>query len=186
MRRLSVFNSVSVDGYFTDAHGDMSWAHRQDPEWDAFASENASGGGVLLFGRITYELMAAYWPTSQAHEAMPVVARQMNARRKVVFSSTLEPPLWENTELVTGDIEAAVRRMKDEPGPDMVILGSGTIVSQLTDARLIDEYQVVVVPVVLGSGRTMFDGVKERMDLRLTRSRVFENGNVVLWFQPAP
>jgi len=183
MPRLSVFNSVSLDGYFTDAHGDMSWAHRQDDEWNAFAAENAGGGGVLLFGRITFELMAAFWPTPAAFDSMPIVAQRMSALRKVVFSSTLPQPSWEHTEVVPGEIVDAVRRMKAEPGPDLVILGSGTIVSQLTDARLIDEYQVVVTPVVLGSGRTMFDGVREPMDLRLTGSRTFGNGNVVLWYE---
>lgn len=185
MRKLSVFNSVSIDGYFTDAHGDMSWAHRQDPEWEDFASGNASGGGVLLFGRITYELMASYWPTPAALEALPVVAEQMNALPKVVFSRTLTEASWQNTELVTGDIEAAVQRMKQEPGPDMVIMGSGTIVAQLTEARLIDEYQIVLTPIALGSGRTMFDGVREKVDLRSTSSRVFDNGNVVLGYEPA-
>jgi dihydrofolate reductase len=184
MPKLSVFNSVSLDGYFTDAHGDMSWAHRDDDEWSTFASGNAGGGGVLLFGRITYELMAAFWPTPAAFDSMPIVAERMSALRKVVFSSTLEQPSWENTEVVHGDIEAAVRRMKAEPGPDLVILGSGTIVSQLTDAHLIDEYQIVVTPVVLGTGRTMFDGVKETMDLRTTATRAFGNGNVVLWYEP--
>ena len=182
MRKLSVFNSVSLDGYFTDAHGDMSWAHQEDDEWNAFAAENAGGGGVLLFGRVTYELMAAFWPTPEAFATMPDVAERMTALRKVVFSRTLEQPSWANTEVVKGEIEAAVRRLKAEPGPDMAILGSGTIVSQLTDARLIDEYQVVVTPVVLGSGRTMFDGVEETVELRLTNTRAFENGNVVLWY----
>jgi len=84
---------------------------------------------------------------------------------------------------VRGDIEAVVERMKREPGPDMVVMGSGTIVAQLTDAKLIDEYQIVVVPIVLGRGRTMFDGVTARVPLGLTDSRVFENGNVVLWYE---
>jgi dihydrofolate reductase len=186
MRKLSVFNSVSLDGYFTDAHGDMSWAHREDDEWSAFASENASGGGVLLFGRITFELMAAFWPTPEAFATMPAVAERMTALRKVVFSRTLERPSWANTEVVSGDIEGAVQRMKVEPGPDMVVLGSGTIVSQLTDARLIDEYQIVVTPIVLGTGRTMFDGIREKVELTLTHTRAFANGNVVLWYEPAP
>ena len=185
MRKLSVFNQISVDGFFVDDHGDMSWAHRQDAEWEAFASENASGGGALLFGRITYDLMARYWPTPEAIEAMPTVAEGMNRMPKVVFSRTLDRPLWENTELVMGDIEAAVERMKGEPGPDMVIMGSGTIVSQLTEARLIDEYQLVVVPVVLGRGRTLFEGVKEKVDLKLTHTRAFQNGNVVNHYVPA-
>ena len=185
MRKLSVFNSVSIDGFFVDEHGDMSWAHRQDAEWDAFASENASGGGALLFGRITYDLMASYWPTPEALEAMPVVAEGMNGMPKVVFSRTLDRPLWENTELVNGDIEAAVQRMKDESGPDMVIMGSGSIVSQLTEAHLIDEYQLVVVPVVLGRGRTLFEGVTQKVDLMLTSTRVFQNGNAVHRYQRA-
>ena len=185
MRKLTVFNNVSLDGYFTDAHGDMSWAHRQDAEWDAFSSENASGGGVLLFGRITYELMASHWPTPEALETMPVVAERMNALPKVVFSRTMDRASWENTDVVNGDIEAAVRSMKERPGPDMVIMGSGTIVSQLTDARLIDEYQIVVTPLVLGDGRTMFDGVKETVELRPTNTRSFKNGNVVLWYELA-
>jgi dihydrofolate reductase len=110
----------------------------------------------------------------------------MTALRKVVFSTTLEQPPWANTEMIRSDLESTVQRLKQEPGPDLVVLGSGTIVSQLTDARLIDEYQVVVTPVVLGSGRTMFDGVRETMDLRLTGTRVFGNGNVVLRYELVP
>ncbi|MFL5606068.1 MAG: dihydrofolate reductase family protein, partial [Gemmatimonadaceae bacterium] len=86
MRRLTVFNNVSLDGYFTDAKGDMSWAHNNDPEWNAFAAENASGGGALLLGRITYDLMASFWPTPRAMQAMPEVAKGMNRMPKVVFS----------------------------------------------------------------------------------------------------
>ncbi len=87
--------------------------------------------------------------------------------------------------MVKGDLASEVRRMKQEPGDPMVILGSGSIVSQLTDARLIDEYQVAMTPVVLGKGRTMFEGVKERLPLKLTKSRAFGNGSVVLWYEPA-
>ncbi|MCI0674043.1 MAG: dihydrofolate reductase family protein [Myxococcaceae bacterium] len=185
MRKLVVFNQVSLDGYFSDADGDMSWAHKHDAEWGAFMSENASGGGALLFGRVTYELMASYWPTSAARKENPVVAERMNGLPKVVFSRTLGKASWKNTRLVTGDIAAEVRKMKQEPGPDMVILGSGSIVSQLSEARLIDEYQIVLNPLALGSGRTMFDGIGEKLDLTLRRTRAFSNGNVVLWYEPA-
>ena len=87
MRRLVVFNSVSVDGYFVDRNGDMSWAKNATPdaEWDAFGEENAKGGGMLLFGRITYEMMASFWPTPLAAQIDPVVAEQMNRLPKVVF-----------------------------------------------------------------------------------------------------
>jgi dihydrofolate reductase len=184
MRKLSVFNAISLDGYFTDAKGDMSWAHKEDAEWQAFAAENASGGGALVFGRITYEMMAAFWPTPAAFEANAVVAERMNNLPKIVFSTTLEKSSWNNTTLIKGDIAAEMRKLKDETGPDMVIMGSGTIVAQLTEARLIDGYQIVLNPIVLGSGRTMFDGVHERRGLRLTQTRPFSNGNVVLSYEP--
>jgi dihydrofolate reductase len=90
MPRLIVSNSVSLDGYFTDKNGDMSWAHKNDPEFNAFSSENAKGGGTLLFGRITYEMMASFWPSPAAKEQMPAVAVGMNNLPKVVFSRTLD------------------------------------------------------------------------------------------------
>ena len=184
MRKLIVFNQVSLDGYFTDGHGDMSWAHKHDPEWREFVSGNASGGGTLVFGRVTYEMMKSYWPTPAAQQAEPVVADGMNKLPKVVFSRTLERASWQNTQLVKGDIVAETRKMKGEPGSDMVIMGSGTIVSQLTTAHLIDEYQIVTNPVVLGSGRTMFDGVPEKVGLALKKTRAFSNGNIVSWYAP--
>jgi len=186
MPRLVVFNSVTLDGYFAGANGDISWAHAgsQDVEWNAFVAENARGGGVLMFGRITYELMASYWPTRAALESNPVVAERMNNLPKVVFSRTLDTASWNNTTLVKGDIAAEMRKMKNVPGQDMVIFGSGTIVSHLTDERLIDEYQIIVIPIVLGEGRTMFEGVKNTLTLKRTKTRTFGNGNVVLTYEP--
>jgi dihydrofolate reductase len=187
MRRLGVFNNVSLDGYFVDAHGDMRWAYREkpDPEWNAFVANNASNDGQLLFGRITYELMASFWPTPQAMQNMPAVAEGMNKMPKIVFSRTLDKVTWSNTKLLKGDLAAEVRKMKNEPGPEMVILGSGSIVSQLAQEHLIDEFQVAVIPVILGKGRTMFDGIKEELSLKLAKSRAFGNGNVVLNYEPS-
>jgi dihydrofolate reductase len=185
MQRLVVFNNVTLDGYFTDPNGDLSWAHHQDPEWDAFVRENARGGGTLLLGRVTYEMMVSYWPTPVAMESDPVLAERMNNLPKVVFSRTLDEPAWKNTRVVAGDIAAKVRRMKQEPGEGMTILGSGTIVAQLAQAGLIDEYQLVVHPVVLGEGRTMFEGVGARLPLKLTGTRAFPNGNVLLSYEAA-
>jgi dihydrofolate reductase len=183
MRRLVVFNNLSLDGYFVDANGDMSWAHKQDPEWSSFVSENASGTAVLVFGRVTYGLMASYWPTPLAMKNSPAVAEGMNNLQKVVFSRTLDKASWKNTKLVRGDLVEEVRKMKKESGPDMVILGSGSIVSQLAQAGLIDEYQVALSPILLGKGRTMFEGVKQNVNLKKTR--VFDNGKVMLWYEPA-
>ncbi len=186
MRELVVFNNVTLDGYFAGVNGDFSWAHsgNDDAEFNAFVAENASGGGQLLFGRITYELMASYWPTSNAIQNDPIVADRMNSMPKVVFSRTLDKVSWSNTKLVKGDIASEIRKMKKQPGKGMAILGSGSIVSQLAPEGLIDEYQVVVNPVVLGKGRTMFDGIKEMLTLKLTKTRTFANGKVFLCYEP--
>ena len=186
MRRLIVFNQVSLDGYFTDDKGDMSFAHKNDPEWNAWTEENAKGGGTMLFGRITYEMMASFWPTPAALETMPEVAKQMNNLPKVVFSRTMDKASWQNTKLVKTGLIDEVRRMKKESGDGMVIMGSGTIVSQLAQAGLIDEFQIVVNPIVLGKGRTMFEGVKDRLNFKRTSTRTFGNGNTVLCYEPAP
>lgn len=185
MRKLSVFNSVTLDGYFSGPNGDIGWAHEgaDDPDFHSFVEENAKGGGALLFGRKTYELMKSYWPTPEAMKNDPVVAEKMNSLPKVVFSRTLDKADWNNTTLVKGDLATHVRKMKEEPGEDMVIMGSGSIVSQLTQKGLIDEYQVVVVPVVLGDGKTMFDGVKEKVPLELKKTRSFDNGRVFMRYE---
>jgi dihydrofolate reductase len=186
MRRLAGFENITLDGYFTTPDGDIGWAHgAADPEFDAFVADNASGGGQLLLGRKTYEMMAGYWPTPTAAQNAPVVAERMNHMPKVVFSRTIDTAAWSNTTVVKGDLAATVRRMKRESGPGMTILGSGSIVSQLAQEGLIDEYQLVLNPVVLGSGRTLFDGITRRPALKLTKSRVFRHGKVFLCYQPA-
>jgi dihydrofolate reductase len=184
MRKLIVFNNVSLDGYFTDHNGDMSWAHNQDAEWNAFTQENAGGGGELVFGRKTYDLMVSFWPTPLAAQMMPEVAASMNQLPKIVFSKTLEEPTWNNTRLMNGDIAAETQKLKQEPGPALIIMGSGSIVSQLAQAELIDEFQIVVHPLVLGAGRTLFEGGKEKLDLTLNSTRTFKNGNVLLSYEP--
>ena len=186
MQRLISFTQVTLDGYFTGRNGDLGWAHEGPPdaEWNAFVAENASGGGQLVFGRITYELMVSYWPTPAARENDPVVAEGMNRLPKVVFSRTLDKASWSNTRLVKGDLATEVRRLKREPGEGMAILGSGSIVSQLAQAGLIDEYQIVVKPVALGEGRALFEGIKQRLSLKLTKTRSFTNGNVLLSYEP--
>src|SRR5258706_14366819 len=96
MRKLSVYNSVSLDGYFTDANGDMSWAHKMDPEWQGYVAENASGGGEVLFGRVTFDLMASYWPTPAA-QSNPIIHARMDRLAKVVCLRALEHASWGHT-----------------------------------------------------------------------------------------
>jgi dihydrofolate reductase len=186
MRKLIVFNHVSLDGYFVDADGSMSWAKMvdHDAEWNEFVAQNASGDSPLLFGRKTYEMMAQYWPTPMAKHNDAAIANRMNEAPKVVFSKTLGEATWNNTTLVKENMAAEVRRMKQGSGDGMTILGSGEVVTQLADEGLIDEYHVVVNPVVLGKGRTMFADMKEKLALKLTQSRAFGNGCVYLRYEP--
>ena len=187
MRKLAVFNSVTLDGYFTGRDGDLSWAHEgsDDPEFRAFVADNAGGEGTLLFGRITYEMMVSYWPTPAAAKNDPQVAEGMNRRAKVVFSRSLEHASWSNATVMRGDLAREVRDLKEGSGTDLVILGSGRIVAQLAGTGLIDEYQLLVCPVVLGEGRTMFEGVERPPSLRLTEARAFSNGRVFLRYAAA-
>lgn len=184
MAKLSVFNSISLDGYFTGANGDLSWAYAvpQDAEWRDFVSGNAGGGGALLFGRVTHDMMAGFWPTAVAAQQMPAVADGMNRAPKFVFSRTLKASPWQNTTVLKGDVVAEVEKLKREAAGDITILGSGNLVAQLAQAGLVDAYQFVVIPVVLGAGRTMFEGVTSRPKLKPTKTRVFGNGNVVWWY----
>ena len=182
MRKLNVFNLVTLDGYFAGEGGDISW-HMVDEEFQELAEAASNSGNTLLFGRKTYQLMESYWPTPEALKNDPVVAKGMNAAQKIVFSRTLEKADWNNTRLVKDDMLAEVRKMKQQPGKDMTVLGSGSLVSQLAQEGLIDEYQILVNPVVIGRGRTMFEGVRDKIALRLIKTRTFGNGNVLLTYE---
>ncbi len=185
MRQITVFNNVSLDGYFTDPRNDMSWAHQSpaDQEWTDFVNGNAKGGDTLLFGRVTYDMMAGWWPSPMAAQMMPVVAERMNAMRKVVVSHARAPLTWQNSSYLEGDVVAGVAALKQAPGGDIAIMGSGSIVAPLVGAGLVDTVQVVITPVILGAGRTMFDGVSTRPGFVLDQSRTFGNGNVFLSYR---
>jgi dihydrofolate reductase len=184
LRKLSVFNLVTLDGYFAGEGGDISW-HMVDGEFQEFANAASNSGDTLLFGRVTYELMAGFWPTPEAIRTDPVVAAGMNKAEKIVFSRTLQKADWNNTRLVKTDMLAEVRKLKQQPGKDLTVLGSGTIVSQLAQEGLIDEYQILLNPVAIGKGRTMFEGIRDKIVLKLVKTRTFGNGNVLLTYEPA-
>lgn len=180
--RLGVFNNISLDGYFTDGENQMTWAHAgaDDPEFAAYTIGNTKGDGALLFGRVTYDLMAGFWPTPAARQMMPEVAARMNNGVKYVVSRRMAGAQWQNTTLLKGDLAAAVTALKQQGDADITVLGSGSIVAQLTQAGLVDSYTFVVCPVILGAGRSLFEGVTSRPVLTLTGSRSFQNGKTVL------
>jgi dihydrofolate reductase len=183
MGKVIVFNMVTVDGYIAGPNGEIDW-HRVDDEFNDFAIDQLSSAEGLIFGRVTYQLMASYWPTPSALADDPIVAGKMNAIPKLVFSRTLQMADWQNTRLVKTDAAAEISRLKQLPGGDQYVFGSANLARTLIQNGLVDEYRLIVNPVVLGSGLPLFQGVKDPLHLKLANSRTFRNGNVLLYYQP--
>lgn len=183
MRNVKVFNFITLDGYFEGLKKDISW-HKHDRETTEYALEMLNFGDTLLFGRMTYELMSSYWPTPFAINNDPIMAERMNNADKIVFSRTLKKVEWNNTMLVKENIEEEIKGLKLKPGKDMTILGSGSIVNLFSQQGLIDEYQIMIVPVILGAGIPIFKGINHMLKLKLTSTRTFRNGNVLLCYEP--
>lgn len=184
MRKLNSFTFITLDGYYKDSDEDISW-HRHGAEENEYAADNMkSDGAILLLGRTTYEMMASYWPTPMAIDNDPIVAEGMNRAEKIVFSNTLKKAEWENTKVISGDIVEKIRKMKQTSGKDMTVLGSGSIVTQFADAGLIDEYQVMVDPVAIGDGTSIFKGLEHKLDLKLIKTKIFKSGVVLLCYEP--
>jgi len=184
MRKLIVSNLVTVDGYFAGLNGEIDW-HNVDEEFNQHAIALLDEVDTLIFGRMTYQLMADYWPSEEAIHNDPVVAAGMNRLQKVVFSRTLDRVEWENSRLATRDPVAEIQYLKQQPGKDMVIFGSGSIVSLLTPPGLIDDFRFIVNPLILGEGKSMFVNLGDRFRLEFVQVRTFKNGNVLLQYKPA-
>ena len=181
MSKLSVFNFVTLNGFFKGPNEDISWAH-SSPE-DDYASEMLEHESSLLFGRKTYEQMVSYWPTPQAKKQSPKVAQGMNKAEKLVFSRSLQKVDWENARIVKGNIVEEVRKLKQQSPKDMTLLGSGSIVTLFSQHGLVDEYQILVHPVALGEGTPMFKGLDKKLELKLRESRAFKSGNILLIYE---
>jgi len=183
MAKLSVFNFASLNGYYKGLNGDISW-HRHGAEEAEFSAESMQSKNVLLFGRVTYEMMVRFWPTPMAMEQVPEQAVGINAAEKIVFSTTLQTASWNNTRVINGNLADEIKKLKQTSTHDMTILGSGSIVTQCADAGLIDEYQVMLDPVVLGDGGVMFKGLQQKLDLELISVKTFKSGTVLLSYRP--
>jgi dihydrofolate reductase len=184
MGKLTVFNFISLDGYFEGPeNGDISW-HRHGEEEAEYSAEMLKSANTLLFGRITYELMAGYWPTESVIENDPVIAKCMNEAEKIVFSRTLKKAGWNNTKLLKDNIVDEIKKLKQAPGKDMIMLGSGSIMTWFADEGLTDEYRFMINPVAIGNGTPLFKGLHHRLELKLTKTRSFKNGNILLCYQP--
>ncbi|MDQ1281152.1 MAG: hypothetical protein QG670_2416 [Thermoproteota archaeon] len=183
MKKITVFNHVTLDGFFAGPNGEIDWFQTlHEDEWDRYTSEQAKiSGNTLMFGHTTYTMMKSYWPTPEAAKAYPEMAYVMNTSPKIVFSKTLkggeEGPHWKNIRVLDEIRPEEILEFKEKE--DITILGSGTIVQQLTNLNLIDEYDLVMVPIILSVGKPLFKDVK-KTDLKLLEARSFKNGIVLL------
>lgn len=169
---------ISVDGYFEGQNNDISW-HNVDAEFNEFAIKQLNEADLLLFGRKTYELMASYWPTVEAKDDDPIVAKLMNQMQKVVVSKTLKKVIWENTKLVS-ELGVEIKRFKEVPGKDILVFGSSNLGISLIENDLLDEVRIMVGPVVLAGGRKLLEGVSGKMNLKLVGTHFFKSGNALL------
>jgi len=186
MRKVVLFNRISIDGFFAGPNGEIDW-FVQDPEVDK-ATHQMMHPDTILFGRLTYQMFESYWPHLASDPNAPkeflVLANELNQMTKVVFSKTLKEVTWVNSKLVKGNVPEEVRKLKQGAGLEIVIFGSGTIVQQLAGEGLIDEYLILASPVVLGTGKLLFKDVK-KSSLKLLGARDFNSGNVLLHYSSA-
>jgi dihydrofolate reductase len=180
MRKVIVSNVASLDGFFETLNKELDW-FVPDAEFLEYAAHLLRAVDTLLFGRTTYQLMANYWPSAPADE----VADKMNNLPKIVFSKTLQKVDWNNSRLVGGEIQKEVSKLKAEPGKGMVVFGSATLASYLLQVGLVDEYRVILHPVLLGSGNPLFKAIAERIQLKLISAKAFGSGVVLLRYQRA-
>jgi dihydrofolate reductase len=184
MRRILAFLVTTVDGYYEGPDQEFDWPV-VDEEFNAFGLEQLEEVDTLLFGRVTYEGMAAYWPTPAAVQDDPRVAAKMNGLPKVVVSRTLDHAGWANTLVLRDDVAGELTRLKRQPGKDIAILGSSDLTVSLLGMGLVDELRIMVHPVVLGAGKSLFRTATGRFGLELVATRPFRSGSVLLCYRPA-
>lgn len=198
MRRIVMFNRVTADGYFAGPDGNLDWVV-PDKAIDRLGAEAVKRFDTVLFGRRTYELFEAFWPhaiddsptSPDPHETkgqspeMRTMAIFLNESTKLVFSNTLKDVTWRNSRLLHEIDPREIEAIKRQPGKDMIIFGSGSVVTQLTQHRLIDEYQFVVSPVLLGTGRPLLSSVSTKLALDLQEAKRYPSGNVMLRYTPS-
>ncbi len=178
MRKIIFCNMVSLDGFFEGPNHDIEW-HYADEEHEKHAVELFEQADTLLFGRVTYELMAGYWPQAPAD----AVADYMNGLPKVVFSKTLDQVNWNNARLAKASVADEIASLKKQPGKNMLLFGSANLASTFINLDLIDEYQVLVSPILLGSGTPLFKDIGAKHKLKLIRTRTRVSGVVELYYQ---
>ena len=189
MRNIITTTWVTLDGYIAGPNGEMDWvAENYDDAMATYENEIVSQADTLLLGRVTYQSFAGSWPhvpdNPNASEGEKAYARALNAMRKIVFSRTLESVEWNNSTLHKEVVPEEIEQLKQEPGRDMLIYGSASIIQTLVNHGLIDEYQVLVHPLIVGGGKPLFQNIQHQVKLKLVNTKTHPSGVVVLSYQP--
>ena len=174
---------MTLDGYFEGVDQRIDW-HHVDEEFNNFSEDQINNVDAILFGRKTFELMASYWTTSEALSNDPIIANLMNSKDKIVFSRTMTKAGWNNTWLIKDNILSEIEELKRKPGKDLIIFGSANLASTFMQLDLIDEYRIVINPVILGQGNPLFKTSTEQLNLKLIKMKTFNSGNVLLYYEP--
>jgi dihydrofolate reductase len=182
VRKLISFIAISLDGYYRGPNGEFDFAN-VDQEFYDFSNRQDAYIDTLVFGRETYELMASYWPTATDDD--PEVIEFMNSVQKVAVSTTLERADWTNTTLVSDNVAEYVKELKERPGKEIAMFGSVRLTASLLELGLVDELRVMVFPILVGEGVSMFSTLNGRVPLELWRTTTFRSGNVLLVYRPA-
>jgi dihydrofolate reductase len=183
MRKIFVFLMATLDGYQETTSGDLFW-HNVDAEFFDFAAAQLDEADTLLFGRKTYEHMAAFWPTEAGRHSDAAVASRMNGFDKIVVSRTLTDAAWGPVTILSDDVAAQLAKIKTQPGKDIALIGSSDLAASLLGTGVIDEIRIMVNPVVLGSGHPVL-AASDPTKLELLRLRQFSSGNVLLTYRPS-
>lgn len=183
MRKLVVCIMQSLDGFIAGPNGELDW-HNVDEEFNDFSVEQLNSAGILLFGRKTYELMQSYWTSEQAFNNDPVVAAKMNNIQKMVCSASLTSTSWNNTSLISDHVNDTISELKNRPGKEILILGSAELAGNLIRCNLVDEFRIILTPVCIGAGKTLFGSLPEFIHFTLTDTREFCSGKLLLHYQP--
>ncbi len=194
-RRVVVAEFVSLDGFIVGPDEDMSWVIEGfDPRMQEDIAQDMGSYDLFVFGRVTYRIFADYWPNAVPYDDVdsldpaggkedPRIIRALNEEAKLVFSTTLGPQPWSGTRVVGGGLEDEIRRLRTEPGSAMLVQGSASVVQALARADLVDEYRLLLHPVLLGAGTPLFGGGHGRQDLDLVRTVQYANGVIATTYQ---
>jgi dihydrofolate reductase len=191
MRKVIVSIFLTLDGSFEGPNKELDW-HVWDDEMEKYMSDLLNNVDTILLGRVAYQLLAEYWPTAIPKTTMPrnpgeehpFIIEKMNTLPKIILSKTLDKVEWKNSTLIKENVKAEILKLKHQPGKDLVLFGGANIASTLLRLGLIDEYRIILNPVILSSGNPFFKEIRDKLSLKLLGTKTFNCGNVLLYYQP--